>query len=90
MGTLGEHGDTDGLTGTFGHNNSTADGLVGLTGVNAELNSHVDGFVELGVGAGLDGFESLQNRIVLGKIVLGGVGFNALGKFGCHLTDPPP
>src|SRR3989344_2551515 len=47
LGTLREDGHTGRLASTVGQHYSATHHLVGLLGITAQLNSHVDGFIEL-------------------------------------------
>ena len=48
---LGEDEDTDGLTGSVGENNRSADLLVSVSGINTQSDVEFDGFVKLRLGS---------------------------------------
>ena len=83
---LGEHGDADVLAGAGGQVDNATDLLVGVTRVNAQVDGDFDGFVELGLGVGLNDAKRFRQRIDLG-----GVGVPRLNTF-CDLghISPPP
>ena len=80
---LGEHGDADRLAGAGGQHDRTADQLVRLLRVDAELHGHVDGLIELGDGGFLDQGQGFSDRVQLGAVDLLRNGGSALGQF-CH------
>ena len=65
---LGEHQNADRLTGTVGQHDGAADLLVGVTGVNAQLDVELDSLIELGAGGLADQLQTLlgviQHRLV--------------------------
>ena len=77
---LTEHGHANGLARAFRHHDGAADSLVRLAGVDAELDGHVDGFVELGVGAGLHSVKRFVQSEGLGEVVLAEEFLAALGN----------
>ena len=68
LGVLGEHQNLAGLAGTVGQNDGTADLLVSVTGVNAELDVDLDGLVKLG-GGGLDNEAHGLGNVILNAAV---------------------
>ena len=80
LGALGEHGNANGLARAFRHHDSAADGLVGLARIDAELDGHVDRFVELGNSRFLDEFESFNSGVKLVGFDLGVESLHALAK----------
>ena len=87
LGALREHSHANGLASAFRHHDCTANSLIGLAGINAELNGNVHGFVKLGIGASLDSVQSIVQSERLGEIVLGRNGLHALGNL-CHDYRP--
>ena len=78
LGTLREYRNANRLAGTTGQHHRTTHQLVGFAGVDTQLNSHIDGLVELGGCAFLD-----QGQGVSGGIQLVGfdLGAQRLGTF---------
>src|SRR5438270_422203 len=62
---LGEHGDARRLSGSGGQRHRVANHLVGLARIDAELEGHFDGLVELRLGVSLHDLERLARRIQL-------------------------
>ena len=62
---LGENADADAWPVPFGSDTDTADHLVGMTRVNAQVHRHFDRLVELGLGALLDELHRFIERIKL-------------------------
>jgi uncharacterized UPF0146 family protein len=62
--------------------------LVGLLGIDAEIDGHVDRLVELGGGAFLDQAQRIAERIGLVAVDLGQYRLNALGCF-AMIRGPP-
>ena len=77
---LGEHQHADGLTGTVGQHDGAADLLVGVTGVNTQLDVELDGLIELSAGSLADQLQTLLGIIQRGLIDL-------LGAFLILLTS---
>ena len=88
LGTLGEHGNALGLAGAVGHHDGATHHLVGFLGVHAQLHGHVDGFIELGVGALFHQSQRISDGVQLGGFHLAFEGFLFLGQLG-HVTHPP-
>src|SRR5690606_5611542 len=65
----------------------TTNDLVGFFGIDAQLNSHVDGFIKLGGSGFLDQGQGLGNGIKLAAIDLGGDSGRALAQLG-HAYTP--
>ncbi|MOA28309.1 hypothetical protein D3C78_1492400 [compost metagenome] len=80
---LGEHGNANRLAGAGGQNDRTANQLVRLLRVDAELHGHVNGFIELGDGGFLDQGQGFSDRVQLGAVDLLRNSGCALGQF-CH------
>src|SRR5690606_5948606 len=70
VGTLGKHSHTNGLASAVGQQGSTAHNLVGLTRVNTQIHSHVDGLDKLDVGQ-----LGQQSGSFFEAVLLGGVNF---------------
>jgi hypothetical protein len=83
LGALREDGDALGLAGARRHHDRAANDLVGLLGVDAELDGDVDRLVELGGRALLDERERVVERIELGAVDLAGDRLLALGQLAC-------
>src|SRR5690606_36552369 len=62
--------------------------LVGLLGVNAKANGHVDGLDELGLGETLDDLQRLIDRVSLAR--LHSCLDRLLSLVQCHVLSPPP
>src|SRR5690606_7907738 len=62
---LGENSDTDRFAGAGGQHDGATNELVGLLGVNTQLHSHVDGFIELGGSRFLDQGQGFGDRVEL-------------------------
>jgi hypothetical protein len=67
----GEHGNANALAGAGWQHDGAADDLVRLLGIHAQLNRHVDRFIELGGSAFLDQRDCVVERIQLGAIDFG-------------------
>ena len=80
IGTLREHSHANGLARAFRHHDSATDSLVGLAGIDAELDSYVNGFVKLGVGASLHSVKRFVQSEGLGEVVLAEEFLAALGN----------
>ena len=78
---LGEHGNANRLAGTGGQHDRTTDQLVRLLGVDAQLDGHVDGLIELGGGGFLDQIQGFADRVQLGTVDFLRNGGGALGQF---------
>src|SRR5262249_12284035 len=74
--------DALGLAGARGHHHSAADDLVGLLGVDAELDGDVDRLVELRRRALLDDRERVVDGVELGAVDLALGRLLALGQLG--------
>jgi hypothetical protein len=85
---LGEHGDTNGLAGTGRQHDRAAHQLVGLLGIDAQIDGNVDRLVELGGRAFLDQAQRIADRIGLVAVDLGQDGFYALGFFAMIRVPP--
>src|SRR5690606_35875779 len=77
---LSEYGNAYALAGAGRQHDGATHELVGLTGVDTQLNGHVDGLIELGGGSFLHQAQSLGDRVQLGAINFGGNGGRALGQ----------
>jgi hypothetical protein len=89
LGALGEHGHALGLAGAVGHHDGATHHLVGLLGVNAQLDGHVDGFIELGGGAFLDDGQIASSKVYsLLRVDLAGNRLLTLGLLG-HVRPLP-
>jgi len=88
LGALGEHRHPHRLAGAGRQNDRTADHLVGLLRVDAELHGDVDRLVELGAGAFLDQRERGLDRIQLARVDLGADRLRAFGQ-ARHVRPPP-
>ncbi len=86
---LGEHGDAHGLAGAGRQHDGTANHLVRLLGVDAQLNRHVDRFIELGGSAFLDQRDGVVEGVRFGTINFGLDRLGTLGQTG-HVRHPPP
>eukprot|EP01137_Pigoraptor_chileana_P018573 Opistho-2@78299 len=84
LGALGEHGDALGLAGTVRQHDSTANHLVRLLRVDAQLHGHVDRFVELGGGGILDDDDGVSQGVQLVAVDLALQRLLLLGDLG-HL-----
>src|SRR6478609_57494 len=62
---VGEHQDLGGLAGAVGQVDRAADHLVGLAGVDTEAHGHVDGLVELLLGAALGDLDRGEGGVEL-------------------------
>src|SRR5205814_10077938 len=63
-----------------GQAEEAADLLVGLAGVDAQVDGDLDGLVELGLGVGLDQLVGLVDRV--SRHAVAGPGLDALGLLG--------
>src|SRR6187431_1225572 len=66
----GEHGDAQRLARAMRHHSGTANLLVGLGGVDAEIHGAIDGLVELRGGEFLDHLQRVVDRILLARLNL--------------------
>ena len=80
LGTFGKHCDANGLAGTGGHHDGTADGLVGLLGIDAEVDSDVDGFIELGSRRRLGERERVSDSVKLVAVDLAFEGLRRVSR----------
>jgi hypothetical protein len=87
IGALGEHGDAHALADAARQHDGAAHHLVGFTGIDAQDDGGIDGFVELGGGGFLDQAQGLVNGVVLGTLDLGFQSLETLGN--SHVTHPP-
>ena len=85
---LREDSNAHGLARAVRHHGRTADLLVGLGRIDAQVDGHVHGFIEFRSRQFLDELECLIDRIRLarGKLVLPGLG---TFRYGCHVTPLP-
>ena len=84
---LGEHGNTHRLAGTGGQDDGTTHDLVGFTCINAEVDSHVDGFVKLGGSSFLGQGQGFLKRVQLLGDYLASEGLLLLAQL-CHDYRP--
>ena len=83
---LGENCNTNGLACTGRHNDGTADSLIALTRIDAELNCDINGFVELGIGKSFDEFDSFIQSVELLSLNLALVFFFAFADLRHYFT----
>src|SRR5471030_105115 len=77
----GENSDAHGLAGAGWQHDGTADDLVRLLRIDAQLYRHVDRFIELGGGQFFDQSDGVVEWVSLGAINFSFDCFNALGQF---------
>src|SRR5690606_28365540 len=83
----GENSNAHALAGAGRQDHRTTDELVGFLGVDAELDSDVDGLIELRGGGFLDQGQGFRDGVELRAIDLGGNCGRALGQFS-HAYTP--
>src|SRR6185369_11013968 len=85
----GEDGDAHAAPGTVRQVDHAAHHLVGMARVDAEIDRHLDGLVELGAGALLEHLDRLVQGIGLAAVDPFARLVHALCNL-CHRLNPPP
>jgi hypothetical protein len=88
LGALAEHSHANALAGTGRQHNGATHNLVRLLGIHAEVDRHINRFVELGGRKFLDQRQRVSHGIEFVAVNLGTQGLDALRKLS-HLRGPP-
>ena len=87
LGVLGDDRDPDLTPGAGRQGHDAAHLLIGVTGIDAEIDGDLHALVELGGGVGLDQLDRILEPV--DRLAIAGPGFFSLG-FPGHLRPPQP